>query len=289
MQPHRNQFTKFHRRENGFSAIEMLITVGLLMAVLGVVVKGMTEMQRRNFSETTKMDSVQDARDFTDQMVRDIHMVGYPPPGATTVGQPNPITNPAGPYCTDSVANGAVNVAVRMNPKVACGIVAFSPTNVVYEGDLDGSGSVSVVFLNLVPGAGNNCPCTLQRGVVPKAIWAANPANYPVPGLQYFTTVNGVLNSGNGAGGSIFPLVMGGPGNYISYKNADVFDAYDALANPINPVVCSLGTPGNPGTSPDCSQIRSLQITINVAPAYADPTTKQFPVYAITSKARINF
>jgi hypothetical protein len=229
--------TEIRCRENGFSAIEMLIAVALLMVVLGVVVKGMTDMQKRSFSEST-----------------------------------------------DSAANGAVNAAVRMNANIACGVVFYSPTNVIYEGDLDGSGTVSVVFLNLVAGAGGACPCTLQRGVVQKAIWVGNPAVVP----QYFTTVNGVLNSGNGAGGSTFPLVVNGPGNYTSYKNADVFDAYDANAF-IIAAQCSLGIPGNPGTVPDCSQIRSLQITVNVAPAYADPTSKQYPVYSITSKARINF
>jgi len=281
MQTYRDQAAEIRGRENGFSAIEMLIAVALLMVVLGVVVRGMTDMQKRGFSESSKMDAVQDARDFTDQMVRDVHMVGYPPPAATTAGNVNPLS---GPYCTDSAFNGSVNVAVRMNANIACGIVFYSPTNIIYEGDLDGSGTVSVVFLNLVTGAGGACPCTLQRGVVPKTTWVAFPATVP----QYFTTVNGVLNSGNGAGGSTFPLVVNGPGSYNSYKNADVFDAYDANAVPIT-AQCSLGTPGNPGTVPDCSQIRSLQITVNAVPAYADPTTKQFPVYSITSKARINF
>jgi hypothetical protein len=96
------------------------------------------------------------------------------------------------------------------------------------------------------------------------------------------------MNSGNGAGAASFPLVVTAPGNYAAYATADVFDAFDANAVPIA-VPCTLGTVGTPGTNPDCSQIRSLQITVNVAPAYADPTTKQFPVYSITSKARINF
>ena len=73
---HINQQT----RENGFSAIEMLITLALLTIVLGVVVKGIIELQARNFNENGKVDAVQDARDFIDQMTRDIHGPGYPPP-----------------------------------------------------------------------------------------------------------------------------------------------------------------------------------------------------------------
>jgi type II secretory pathway pseudopilin PulG len=276
----RNYILSAGRRQRGFSAIEMLVAVVLLMAVLGVVVKGMTDMQRRSFSETSKMDAVQDTRDFIDQMVRDVHDVGYPPPRA--IGVVNGVAN-ATPYCTDPLANGVVTAAVRNDVSLACGIISYSPTSIVYEADLDGTGTVSVVFLNLVANGGN-CPCTLQRGVVTKQQWVANNAIVP----QYFTTVNGVMNSGNGGGAATFPLVVTAPGNYASYATADVFDAFDANALPIA-VPCTLGTVGTPGTNPDCSQIRSLQITVNVAPAYADPTTKQFPVYSITSKARINY
>ena len=261
--------------------MEMLVAMVLITVVIGVVVRAVSDMERRHSSESAKIDAVQNTRDFVDQMVRDIHMVGYPPAAAIAAGNINPN---AGAYCTDSAANGAVNALVRMNPNIACGIVRFSPTNVVYEGDLDGSGNVSVVFLNLVAGNGNTCPCTLQRGVLAKANWVANPAAVP----PFFTTVNGVLNSGNGAGAATFPVVMNGPGNYAAYSRADVFAAYDANAVPVA-AACNLGTPGNPGTVPDCSQIRSLQIAVNVAPTFADPTTKQFPVYSVTSKARINF
>ena len=272
------------RSQLGFSAIEMLVAVALLMVVVGVVVQGMRDVQQRNSSETSNVDAVQDARNFIDQMVRDIHGVGYPPPAAIWTGQP---------YCNDP-KTGAVIAAMRMNQNVACGVVSYSPTQIVYEGDLGDGTGVSVVFLNLVPGPANTCPCTLQRGVVSKAAWQANPGNYPVPGVEYFTTVNGVLNSGNGAvpppPASTFGLTLAGtPGSYLAYTTADVFDAYDANATQIA-VNCSLGTNGTPGVNPTtCSSIRSLQITANVVPAFADPTVRQFKVYSITSKARVNF
>jgi type II secretory pathway pseudopilin PulG len=272
------------RKQLGFSAIEMLVAVALLMAVLGVVVKGMTDVQKRNFAETSNVDAVQDTRDFIDQMVRDIHGVGYPPPQVICYGGAAcpPGTQNVQPYCTDPKFDGQSNALVRLNASVACGITSFSTTSVTYEGDLDGSGVVSVVFLNLVtPPGKNSCPCILQRGVVPKFQW---PGQAP----QFFTTVNGVLNSGNGAGAATFPVVLGGPGNYNAYTTADVFDAYDSNGNLIT-AACNMGIPGNPGTSPDCSQIRGLQITVNVAPGFADPTTKNYRVYSVTSKARINF
>jgi type II secretory pathway pseudopilin PulG len=261
-------------RERGFSAIELLIATLLLMAILGVVVKGMTEMQQRSFSETSKTDAAQETRDFIDQMVRDVHTVGYPPARAIGV-LPGGVANNT-PYCTDAFGTGVVNAVVRNNINIACGIVSFSPQSVVYEADLDGTGTVSAIYLNLVPGPGNICPCTLQRGVITKA---QELAGQPP---QYFTTVNGVLNSGNGAGGATFPVVLSGPGNYASYATSDVFAAFDANANPIL-VPCTLAT------NPDCTQIRSLRITANVVPNYSDPTTKQYQVFSITSRARINF
>jgi len=115
----------------------------------------------------------------------------------------------------------------------------------------------------------------LRRGVQSKA----NALAGFVP--QYFTEVNGVLNSGNGAGGSIFGVTLPGPGNYNTYNSADIFDAYDVNGNPVAP--CSLIT------NPDCTSIRSIQISANVAPTYNDPVTRIFPVFSMTSKARLNF
>src|SRR5438309_10877829 len=76
-------------RARGFSLIEMLIAVAIVTVVIAVVVQGITKMQRRSFVESSKVDTVQETRDFIDQMVRDIHNVGYPPPKVN----PNPGAN----------------------------------------------------------------------------------------------------------------------------------------------------------------------------------------------------
>ncbi len=245
-----------HRRQNGFSLLEMIMALAILTVVLGVVVKGMIEMQQRNSSENSKVDTVQQTRDFVDQMVRDIHAVGFPPGRAVT-------NNP-------SCAN---------NPNVSCGLIWFTPTEIRYEGDLDGTGTVYQIWLQLLPPASGSCPCTLQRGVLTKA--AALGGAQPT----YFAQVNGILNSGTGAGASLYPINLPVNGlNYSSYATADVFDAYfnDAttFVNSTGGYWCK--------TVLDCSPIRSLQITANVATNYSDPSTKTYPVYSITSKARLN-
>jgi type II secretory pathway pseudopilin PulG len=239
------------KRQDGFSAIELLISMFLITAILAVAVAGMRDMQRRNFSETSRVDTVQETRDFIDQVVRDVHNVGYPP-GRAINGNPTCVNNAA----------------------VSCGVITFSPLQVIYEGDLDGTGTVSQIWLLLAPGPGNRCPCILQRGVITKA--AALGGAVP----QYFTEVNGVLNSGNGANASTYPVNLGGIGNYAAYGTADVFSAYDVNGAQIV---------ANCATAVACSNIRSLQVTANVAPTYSDPTTKLFPVFSITSKARLNF
>jgi prepilin-type N-terminal cleavage/methylation domain-containing protein len=235
------------RVSRGFSLLEMMAVLGVLGIVLSVVFEAMVQMQQRQSAENSKVDTVQETRDFIDQMVRDIHTVGYPP-GRVQVGNPTCVGN--------------VNVS--------CGLILFSNTQIQYEGDLDGTGTVYQVWMQLLPPASGSCPCTLQRGVVTKAQALAGQ----VP--TYFAEVNGVLNSGNGAGVATYPVSLGG--SYAIYSTADVFDAYDVNANP----VASCGDPLS------CSSVRSLQITANVAPNYADPQTKVYPVLSITSKARLN-
>ena len=157
----------------GFSLLEMLIAVAMVTAVMAVVMRGIIQMQQRSNTESTTVDVSQQTRDFIDQMVRDIHNVGYPPPQV--------VTSASHAGCTANVA-------------IACGVISYTPTQIIYEGDLDGSGTVYRVYVQLQSGAGGKCPCILQRGAIRKSDALAGTAP------TYFTEVNGVLNSGNGPG-----------------------------------------------------------------------------------------
>jgi type II secretory pathway pseudopilin PulG len=236
-------------KAGGFSLLEMVVSLALVTIVLGIVLQVVAQMQQRNFTESAKVDTVQETRDFVDQMVRDIHDVGYPP-GAVKNNNP--------PCDADAT--------------VACGVITFTSTQVIYEGDLDGTGTVYRIWLQLLPPASGKCPCILQRGAVKKqdALGGTQPT--------YFTEVNGVLNSGNGGGAATYPISLPGHGNYTAYGTADVFTAYDQLANPFGFCYSKLA----------CAQIYSLQITANVVPNFMDQTTEEYPVYSVTSKARMN-
>lgn len=236
-------------RASGFSLLEMVLALALLTIVLAVVFQAVSQIQQRNSAEGAKVDTTQQTRDFVDQMVRDIHDVGYPP-SRVQAGNPSCVNN--------------VNVS--------CGLIYFSNTQIQYEGDLDGTGTVYQVWMQLQAPASGNCPCTLQRGVVPKQVALAGGTP------TYFTQVNGVLNSGNGAGAATYPISLQGGPSYAAYAAADVFDAYDVNANPVTSCLDPLS----------CSSVRSLQITANVVPDNLDITTKTYPVVSITSKARLN-
>jgi prepilin-type N-terminal cleavage/methylation domain-containing protein len=239
------------QRLSGFSLIEMMCVLGVLGIVMGVVVAAMTQMQQRQVSESAKVDITQESRDFIDQMVRDIHTVGYPP-GRVENNNPN---------CT-----GQVNVS--------CGVIYFSSTQLQYEGDLDGTGTVYQVWLQLIPNTNGSCPCVLQRGVLTKADILAGK----VP--TYFTELNGVINSGNGAGAASYTINLPNAAAYASYATTDVFRAWDLNTNQVTS--CT--------DVPSCASaaIRSLEITVNVTSSIDDPQTKIFPVLSITSKARLN-
>ena len=66
-------------RQKGFSLIELMISMVVLLAVLGVVLGAVAQLQRRNSAENVKMDMVQSTREFLDQAVRDLHQTGFPP------------------------------------------------------------------------------------------------------------------------------------------------------------------------------------------------------------------
>lgn len=241
-------------RQRGFSLIELMIVLVVLFILCAVVFRSADMFQQRGQSENEKVDSVQAARDFMDTVNRDIHDAGYPP--------------------LQVAANGSLTCVGNAN--LACGIVYYSPLKVQYEGDLDGTGTVYQVTLQVVPGGNGSCPCVLQRGVVTKA--AALGGAIPT----YYTEVNGLLNSGNWAGASTYGVNLS-PGNYTGYGTADVFDGYFLDSTLVTTSCTSAAT-----CLASATPIRELQVTANVAPAFADPVTHQFPVFSVTTKARLN-
>jgi prepilin-type N-terminal cleavage/methylation domain-containing protein len=137
-------------RTRGFSLIELMIVMVLMSIIVGAVMRQISLMQQRSRGEQSKVDIFQESRDFVDQFVRDAHQTGYP--SSRMFDTTSWTTAVASPVYTDS--------------RLAAGVIFIGPSEIKFEGDVDGDGVVDVVDYNLLA-TGNNCPC-LQRGAVSK-------------------------------------------------------------------------------------------------------------------------
>src|SRR5882672_1508045 len=130
--------TKHGRRSAsaGFTLVEVLVSMLILVTVTSAVFEQINQMRKKSSSEAMKVDLSQEAREFVDQTVRDLHMAGYP--GAAMYSDPLADTS-----------------------KVAAGLVSVSPTQILMEGDINGDGYVSSVNIYYVANDANDpaCPC----------------------------------------------------------------------------------------------------------------------------------
>ncbi len=215
-------------RQKGFSLLELMLTVLLLMIVLAIATDGLMQMQKRASADTGKVDMTQMSRQFVDQIVNDLHQTGYPG---------SKIYDPAG-------------AALATN--VAAGLLVVDPNAMEFEADVDGSGNVSHVYLNLLwsdgtavsSGAGV-CPCTLQRGT----LYKSQVATSAVP---YYTEVNNVTNT-------------------------NIFSAYLFDGTPV----------ALPASASDLPNIKSIKVTVNVQSTVQE-MDGSFPTITLASEAKIN-
>ena len=167
--------SKSAARTRGFSMLEMLISVAVLLVLTGAVFEQIIAMQRKSVAEGAKVDTSQQAREFVDQMVRDLHMAGYPKASMYSVAPDN------------------------TNPLVAAGVVSVSPTQIILEGDINSDGSVESVNVSYVPNSPTdpNCPC-IRRSAIPKI--AGDPLAQPVSPI--YTETEHVIPPGTEPGQS---------------------------------------------------------------------------------------
>src|SRR6266704_3050921 len=164
-------------RTSGFSLMELMIVLIVILSISAAIFQTINLTTQRSSAEQTKIDMFQEAREFMDQMSRDLRQAGYPSPRNM-----DPVVfvvlalMPPQPIIYDRHA--------------AAGIVKVDTGDLWFEGDVDGNGTVSVVRYHL-DSSGTNCPC-LKRSQLDKI--DGNPLTGQSTEV-YQVEVQGVLNT----------------------------------------------------------------------------------------------
>jgi prepilin-type N-terminal cleavage/methylation domain-containing protein len=148
-------------KQHGFTLLELLVVMLILGVVTGAVFSQMGTAQQRMSAEQTKIDDLQQARDFVDQFFRDINQIGDPNVHIfdTTTGAT--WTPPLLPQITYSWASPYIN-----DSRFAIGLVKIDANELHFEGSVNGVGTVqSVIYM--LNGSGN-CALCMQRSQVDK-------------------------------------------------------------------------------------------------------------------------
>jgi prepilin-type N-terminal cleavage/methylation domain-containing protein len=221
-------------RARGFSLIELMISMAVLLTISAAVFQVVNLATQRSTTEQAKVDMFQEAREFMDQMSRDLRQAGYPNPRNVT-----PTLLTASPEANDL--------------RAAAGLVKVENGELWFEGDMDGTGTVSVVRYHLDTSTTNNCPC-LKRSQVNKV--TGDPLSGQSP-EQYQVEVQGV-------------------------QNTNIFTARSDGTNVTLPV--TFATSG--GVT--IATVDTVQAVLTLRSPVVDPQTRQRPVTTLVSTVKLN-
>jgi hypothetical protein len=218
----------------------MMISLFVLAVVSGAVFQQIRQMQKKSGSEAMKLDLNQEAREFLDQTVRDLHMSGYP--GASMYSNPQDVT------------------------KVAAGLVSVSPTQILFEGDVNNDGNVYSVNIQYFNDPNDpNCPC-IRRGAMIKA--PQDSLRQPLN--PKYTETEHVFPPGTGAGQS----------------GEDLFAYYDQNGNQVDVTGgIDISTPA--GVS-RIAAIKTVKINLSLLTSLRDPATNGLVRTSMSATARLN-
>jgi prepilin-type N-terminal cleavage/methylation domain-containing protein len=286
----------------GFSLLEMTIVCAILTIILAGIFGGINTVIQRSQAEQVKVDLVQEGREFIDEFERDLHQAGYPNCRMVTVSG-----------TTFNCPADVNNLVEEKSSSVAAGLVYLSNTKVVFEGDVDGDGSVDSVQYALVDSALNdpptgNCPCSIRRSQIHKVDGTIPTAQNPVATTIWSQELQNVVNSGQPSSGNAYGNGLSISGStswgqtnnafYASlstFKDYPVFQAYDQYGGLIDlstPLTIDNGTNSLKlncsTTSTNC--VKTVRITINLlgdAITGVDLQTHTRPVTTLIGDARL--
>src|SRR5437870_6642791 len=117
----KNRITK--SAVSGFSLMEVLIVLVVLLTLTASIFQMINLSTERSATEQTKLDMFQEAREFMDQMSRDLRQAGYPSPR----------------NMSQSVLT---QVPFKNDLHAAAGLVKIDGGELMFEADVDGTGIV---------------------------------------------------------------------------------------------------------------------------------------------------
>ena len=219
---------------SGFSLIELMITLTIVLMIAGAIFQTINMATQRSSAEQTKVDMFQEAREFMDQMSRDLRQAGYPNPRNM---DPAVFTQPS----------------IVQDLHAAVGLVKVGTGDLWFEGDVDGSGSVSVVRY-FYDTAGSNCPC-LKRSQAYKT----NGDPLANTSFTYQVEVQGVQSS-------------------------NIFSAYTNGTAVVGGLPVDMAAAS--GTT--IAGIDTVQAVLTLQASTIDPQTRQKPVTTLVTTVRLN-
>ena len=233
----------------GFTLIEMLISLAILVIVTGAVFQQINSMQKKSASEAVNVDLTQQSREFINQTVRDLHMAGFPGPGMYS----SPVVRQS------LVANGLVRV---------------SPTEILMEGDVNNDGAVESVDILYVASDPNdpNCPC-IRRSAQPKI----DADSFSQPTNLFYTETQQVFPPGTGAGQSGEDLFA-----YYDQNGNPV-----PIGNGVD--ISTPAGSTTPSGQALISSIKTVKINLSLLTNQRDPQTGGFLRTSMSASSRLNY
>jgi prepilin-type N-terminal cleavage/methylation domain-containing protein len=181
------------RRECGFSLIEMMVVLLVITIIMGAVFTSIDLTQKTSSSQQVRLDLTQQARQFVDQLTRDLRSTGYP--------------NWRNTDPTSALGN-------TTNQYNAPGLIYIDSGSLWFAGNVDGTevydvagnaqgiAHVKIVRYDLVV-AGPGCPCLrrtefLRNGGDP-VVDASNPgvavSQLEIQGVQNGTVADPIFTA----------------------------------------------------------------------------------------------
>jgi prepilin-type N-terminal cleavage/methylation domain-containing protein len=251
--------------EKGFSLIEMMVVLAVITIIMGVVFKSIALTQQTSTSQQIKLDLTQQARQFVDQLTRDLRSAGYPNTRDMAQGSTDPLYAGA---CPDTTTN---SVTSPCDPSNGVGLIYVNFNQLWFAGDVDGTGTtdgggnllgtanVKIIKYDYFP-VGPNCPC-LRRSEYLRTTYQDPVADANGTVAVDQMEIQGVQN--------------GTPADPI-------FTAYDPTTGAAEPWPIDFTNTAN-----QMAKINSLRIVLAVQSSSRD-TTGAFPITRVVSTVALS-